>query len=177
MKRMIPITLLVLISVSLSVVASQNEQSSREVKHSQFEMLKSLAGSWVELDENGQPTTKRSVFRLTAADSAVMETLFPGTPHEMITMYHLDGDELMLTHYCAMKNQPRMRMVKASKGNSIEFDFVDGTSMKPADAHMHSAIITIIDKNHYSAKWTTHENGESSYVAGFNMVRVTTTYD
>ena len=49
-------------------------------------------------------------FKTSAAGTVVMETMNPGTGHEMINMYHVDGDDLLLTHYCAGNNQPRMRL-------------------------------------------------------------------
>src|SRR5215207_3355349 len=75
-------------------------------KHAGLEALKKLVGEWVSLDAKGQPSTQVvSVFKVTAAGSAVHETIFPGTPYEMISIYHLDGKDLVLTHYCAAKNQ------------------------------------------------------------------------
>src|SRR5690242_9923644 len=74
-----------------------------------LDRLKALAGTWVEADKDGKPTDKVvSVVKVTAAGSTVHETLFPGTPMEMISVYHLDGADLVMTHYCALGNQPRM---------------------------------------------------------------------
>lgn len=56
----------------------------------------------------------------------------------MVTVYHMDGNALVLTHYCAARNQPRMKAV-AITPERIDFDFTGGTNINPAkDAHMHS---------------------------------------
>jgi len=79
-------------------------------------------------------------YRLASGGSVVEETLFPGTPHEMISMYHVVDGELVLTHYCAMANQPRMRLDrKASAPERLVFAFDGGTNFDPAkDTHGHS---------------------------------------
>ena len=75
-----------------------------------FENLKKLVGDWVQA--NPKTEAEKSVvalrYRLIAADSVVVETDFPGTDKEMVTMYHRDGDQLVLTHYCMCGNQPRI---------------------------------------------------------------------
>ncbi len=63
------------------------------------------------------------VFKLLSGGSAVRETMFPGTDHEMTNMYHLDGHDLVLTHYCAEGNQSRMRAKPGGKNNVLEFKF------------------------------------------------------
>src|SRR5579862_770130 len=73
-----------------------------------FEKMKSLVGTW-EQPSGGH--TFRTVYRLTGADSALMETLGPNTPEEMVSMYHMDDDRLLLTHYCAAHNQPTLKLV------------------------------------------------------------------
>src|SRR4051812_11604246 len=77
-----------------------------------FARLKSLAGEWkvAELDGVHGQHDGKITYKVTAGGSTVMETFFPGSDHEMVSMYHLDGDELVLTHYCAAKNQPRMKL-------------------------------------------------------------------
>src|SRR5438105_3520584 len=70
-----------------------------------FEKLKKLAGTWVAADKDGKPTDQVvSVIKVTAGGSTVHETLFPGQPHEMVSVYHLDKGELVMTHYCALGN-------------------------------------------------------------------------
>ena len=112
--------------------------------------MKKLAGTWVEADKDGKPTDKVvSVIKVTAGGSVVHETLFPGQPHEMISVYHLDGGELVMTHYCVLGNQPRMKADPKSPADQIHFKFAGGTNLDPAkDKHMHEATMTFIDDDH-----------------------------
>jgi hypothetical protein len=118
--------------------------------HPGLERVKKLAGTWVEADKDGKPTDKVvSVFKITAGGSAVQETLFPGQPMEMVSVYHLDGADLLMTHYCALGNQPRMKADPKSPANQIQFKFVGGTNLDPAkDMHMHEGTLTFVDDDH-----------------------------
>jgi len=76
-----------------------------------LDRFKALAGDWVAA-EDGEMFHKGDLvarYGVTAAGSAVVETVFPGSPHEMVTVYHADGTDLVLTHYCMEGNAPRMR--------------------------------------------------------------------
>jgi hypothetical protein len=118
--------------------------------HPGLERIKKLAGTWVEADKDGKPTDKVvSVVRVTAGGSAVYETLFPGQPMEMVSVYHLDKGELVMTHYCVLGNQPRMKADPDSPANQIHFAFDGGTNLDPAkDRHMHEATVTFVDDDH-----------------------------
>src|SRR5277367_5888702 len=75
-----------------------------------LEKMKKLAGTWVAADKDGKPTDQVvSVIKVTAGGSAVHETLFPGQPMEMMSVYTADGPDLLMTHYCVLGNQPRMK--------------------------------------------------------------------
>ncbi len=93
---------------------------------------------------------------VSAAGTVVMETMQPGTDHEMINMYHLDGDELVLTHYCAGGNQPRMRLDRAvSSAERLVFEFAGGTNLDPAvDEHIHEAEVAITGKDRIDSRWS-----------------------
>jgi hypothetical protein len=118
--------------------------------HPGLERLKKLAGTWVTADDNGKPTDQIvSIIKVTAGGSAVHETLFPGQPHEMVSVYHLDGADLVMTHYCMLGNQPRMKADPKSPPNQIRFLFAGGTNFDPAkDKHMHDGTITFVDDDH-----------------------------
>ena len=58
-----------------------------------FECLKGLAGDWIAA-EDGEMFRKGDVvsrYSVAASGSAVVETAFPGSPHEMVTVYHADS--------------------------------------------------------------------------------------
>jgi hypothetical protein len=114
-----------------------------------FASLKNLAGQWEAKDEKGNPAI--TSWKLVSGGSALMEAM----PHEsMVTMYHLDNDRLLMTHYCSAKNQPRMQAEISPDGNTITFNFVDGTNIaKPTDGHMQKMVLTMQDQDHFSEKW------------------------
>jgi hypothetical protein len=115
-----------------------------------LEKMKKLAGTWLEADKEGKPTDKVvSVIKVTAGGSAVCETLFPGTPMEMVSMYTPEGADLIMTHYCMLGNQPRMKADPSSPANQICFKFAGGANLDPKkDKHMHEATLTIVDDDH-----------------------------
>jgi hypothetical protein len=149
------------------------KKAEKAPTHATLEALKALAGDWVQVGPDGKPTeTVATSFKVTAAGSVVHETLFPGTPHEMVTVYHMDGDELVLTHYCAMGNQPRMKAAKGSDGKKASFVCTGVSNLKNEQLpHMHSAELTFVDAGHYKARWGTMDNGKETHVAEFDLVR------
>src|SRR5262245_31534163 len=94
-----------------------------------LDRIKTLAGEWVAAEDNEMVRKGDLVSRyvVSSAGTAVVETVFPGSQHEMVTVYHLDGSDLVLTHYCMEGNQPRMRAKKAD-GARIDFTFEGGTN-------------------------------------------------
>lgn len=90
-----------------------------------FEKLKSLEGTWQAnmLKPDGEKT--KVIYRVTGSGSTIVETMFAGTPHEMITMYTVDGDSILATHYCSSGNQPLLKLNAAkSTASDLVFDFV-----------------------------------------------------
>ncbi|MCB0311106.1 MAG: hypothetical protein KDD42_07715, partial [Bdellovibrionales bacterium] len=88
--------------------------------------IKSMAGRWESTTsmfgkENEKVYTEYSV---SAGGSAVVETIFPGTPYEMVSVYYDDENgKLAMTHYCMMRNRPYFRLAK-STSDSIKLDVV-----------------------------------------------------
>lgn len=139
----------------------------------EFERMKQLVGVWEGASDMGKQGEKvRVEYRLTAGGSALVETLFPGTPGEMISVYHDSKGKLAMTHYCSLHNQPRMTLRKAD-AKTIELGFAKHNDINPArETHMHDLSITFTDKDHIVQKWTMFEKGKAAKVATFNLSRV-----
>jgi hypothetical protein len=138
-----------------------------------FAVIKSLAGEWHgTVSEQGRPPEVTVLYRVTSAGSAVLETLFPGTDHEMVTVYHLDNKRLILTHYCAAGNQPRMALKKDSTPTDLVFDFAGGTNLDPGkDPHMHSAHIHIESPDRIVGEWVGYQDGRKVETTRFSLTR------
>ena len=129
-----------------------------------FEKMKSLVGEWQGKSLDGN--TAKVTYTLVSDNSALMERLAMGGESEMVTMYHPDGDHLMMTHYCSAHNQPRMRSQKVSvERKNIIFDLVDVTNLSAPDAgHMRKLVVTFVDQDHFTQEWTWREKGKDNTV-------------
>ena len=138
-----------------------------------FERMKELVGVWEGTSNMGKQGERvRVEYRLSSAGSTIVETLLPGTPHEMVSVYFDNKGQLTMTHYCALRNQPRMKLQKADAQN-LYFTFAGGTNLDPKkDAYMHSLTITIVDKNHIIQKWTLFKDGKEQEKSVFDLTRV-----
>ena len=107
MTRRFLICGLLLLTVQASFGDEKTDgKPSKAATNSSLEKMTKLVGTWVAADDDNKPTDKVvSVIKLTAGGSAVHETLFPGQDHEMVSIYTLDGPDLVMTHYCMLGNQ------------------------------------------------------------------------
>jgi hypothetical protein len=120
-----------------------------------FDHLRALAGNWQGKTSEGKAL--RVSYEVDAAGTAVVEKLQNESEPPMITVYYPDGQQVMLTHYCLMGNQPRMRTTappSGASGNQMSFAFVDATNLKPGGDHMDSVKFTFADADHFSQVWT-----------------------
>jgi hypothetical protein len=124
-----------------------------------FDTLKALAGNWEGKSNQGQAV--RVSFRETAGGSAVLSEIHGKGPENMISIIHLDGDRLLMTHYCGAGNQPRMKATLAPDGKIVIFDFIDATNLASADVgHMHHVVFAIPDADHHTEAWTFLDHGK-----------------
>jgi hypothetical protein len=116
--------------------------------------LKGLAGDWVSAKEDDTKGKVLLSYRVTAGGSTVIETEFPGTPMEMVSVYHLDGKELVMTHFCMLKNQPRFRARAGDKDGVIHLEFTGGSNIDPKkDHHVYRGQVEIVSKDRLNSKW------------------------
>jgi hypothetical protein len=156
-----------LLMVGMTVAAYGDDKSGKLAPaptNANLEKMKKLVGTWVVADKDGKPTDEvMSVIKLTSGGSAVHETIFPGQPQEMVSVYTPEGSDLIMTHYCVLGNQPRMKADANSPANQIVFKFAGGTNLDPAkDKHMHEATLTLIDGDHIELTAIAWEGGAPS---------------
>jgi hypothetical protein len=174
-----------LCALTFNQVFAQSEATKPGSKKSEaqlsFDKLKTLAGTWkgaltTEPPQSGMPDQGWISLRVTSRGNALVhEMKQPGTPDDAskddpITMLYLDGERLVLTHYCDAGNRPRMTGKMAADGKTVEFEFLDvagGTQY----GHMHHAVFTIIDENHHTEEWT-YMAGDQPIHARFDLQRV-----
>jgi len=169
----LPVALISLCAVAL---AQSDAQKS-------FDQLKTIAGIWqgqvaVDQPEMGNGTLMEVSLRVTSRGNAIVHEMKAlGTPDDPahydhpVTMLYLDGDRLLLTHYCDAGNRPRMAARTSSDGKTIEFDFLD-VAGSTAPGHMQHAVFTIIDANHHMEDWTYMMPGDKPMHAHIDLKRV-----
>jgi hypothetical protein len=141
--------------------------------------LKALEGSWAG------PTYKHSdargvwaeedvvvTYEVTGAGSAVVETLFPGAPNEMTTVYHDDSaGNLVMTHYCNARNQPKMALVSFDE-QQLKFALTADADIDAAhEHHAHELTITLGDDDSLQHDWTNHNMGQAADMRNIKLVR------
>ncbi len=130
-----------------------------------FERIKALAGDWTSKSTKGW--TERESYQVIAGGSVVMHLSYGAHPGEwMATMFHMDGDRLMLTHYCIAKNQPRLRATEFSDdGGKVTFTFQDGTNLSSRDqGHMDKHVMEFEGADRLRTQWTWYQSGKESWM-------------
>ena len=125
-----------------------------------LDKLKLLVGTWQGRTVKGDPVENR--YRLTAGGTAVMGEDKMGS-EDMLSLFYVDGDRLLMTHFCPSGNQPRMQATISPDVKSISFDFLDATNLpSPQSGHMHHALYIFTDADHYSQEWTWMQDGKTT---------------
>ncbi len=136
-----------------------------------FDRVKAMEGEWEAVDEAGN-VQGSSVFRVSSAGSVVREVMFPGAEHEMTNVYHMDGPTLVMTHYCAAGNQPRMRARPNAAPGTVVLEFDSVTNLTDPDGeYMGALTITIKDRNHATQTWTSYKHGKPQGPTVFEIRR------
>ena len=136
-----------------------------------FDRLVALQGEWHGVADGVNTTL---IYKLTANGSALMEQCRPENGHEMITVFTVDGDHLIATHYCSAKNQPQMATPAITDAQKpLAFLLVRVTGLKSPD-DFHNTALTVIeeDEDHLTQEWLYDAKGKSGKnVFHFTRVR------
>ena len=169
------------VALPVFAIAQSGQQKS-------FDALKALAGSWEgpvttnpKMSDMGDMAAVVITMRVTSRGNALVHEMRgagtaddPAHYDHPVTMFYLDGDSLMLRHYCDAGNRPRMTARTSPDGKTVDFDFVDlegGTQ----NGHMQHATFTFVDANHHTEEWTYMMPGDKPVVAHVELHRMQST--
>ena len=161
--------LAVLVVAALCLVVAQGGLAQSKAQAS-FDKLKTLAGNW---EGTAGGLVSKVSYRVISNGSVLEETMQNGAEDPMVTIYHLDGDRLMVTHYCGAGNQPRMVAAPDPKHpNVFAFKFLDATNLSSTqEGHMRDLVLTIVDKDHITQQWTWHTQNKEEKMELFKLAR------
>lgn len=157
----------------LAACAGTGSKATNPDAEAQFERMKTLEGVWVRTSGPTEPDASSEVrYHTTAGGTVLVETISPGTPQEMVSMMHLDGGALVLTHYCVLGNQPTMTAESSADLSKIRFQCIGGGNLDCArDRHMHSAEFDFTDRDHLHSVWKMNDGAKVVETAAFDLVR------
>jgi len=160
----------VMAGLVLGLLLSSGPAVGQSKSAAAFDRLKSLAGEWTGTFEG--ITGGRMTVQVVSNGSAVLETMYgAGQADGMITVYHLDGDTLLATHYCAVGNQPRMRARPSpDKPNEISFAMESISNQSPGQEAMDALVVRFQDAAHFTQEWTSTDKGKRSTMV-FHWIR------
>jgi hypothetical protein len=164
MKKLISITIVILLGLVLGPLAAYaGEHQKPIVTHSaDFDRMKDLAGAWEgEADMGKGMETIKATYELTSAGNAIVERLFVGQPHEMVTVYHDFRGKLSMTHYCSLGNQPHMDLMKSSESAMMFVLSRKNPNLASVkETHMHALRISLDGRDGITQTWTLYEKGK-----------------
>jgi hypothetical protein len=166
MKRSSLVSSVIMVLAMAAAALATDKTKSEQA----FDRLASLKGEW-KAQIDGVNTTL--IYTLIANGSALMEQCRPEKGPEMITMFTVDGDHLIATHYCSAKNQPQMQTPTITDVQKpLAFSLVRVTGLKSPDS-FHNTGLTVIqeDNDHLTQEWSYEYKGKT----GKNTFRFTRT--
>jgi hypothetical protein len=142
-------TFTILTGLALACISQAQDDSGATA----FEKLKALVGDWqgtYAWTGSTKTGSMDAAYYVTGNASALVENLIVEGIPSMTSIYHLDGADLRMTHYCAAQNQPRLKAERIDLTHGIiNFGFVDVTNLRSADAaHVRELEVRLIDSNH-----------------------------
>ena len=184
MKSRIAISLVMVLMAAAAFAADAAAPAPSDAQKS-FAELKGLAGTWEgqvttvpKMEGMGDMTRAQVSLHVTSRGNALVHEMKgagdgddPTKYDHPVTLFYLDNDRLLLTHYCDAGNRPRMAARTSADGKTVEFDFVD-VAGSTQYGHMQHAVFTIIDDNHHTEDWTFLMPGDKLMTGHIDLQRV-----
>lgn len=168
MKKSLSLIFSVLLLSTIGFAASP--ESAQVDARVAFARLKALVGDWQADTPKGQANVR---YELIAGGSVLLEHASMPGHDEMLTAYHLDGDKLVLTHYCMAGNQPHMVAQRFDRDSGrLDFAFAGGTNLNAGPGYMHNASFHLVSADRFDAAWNFLQNDKTSFTEDFHYTRV-----
>lgn len=164
-------TILALTGFAVAILPASTAAQPGPLRPDQaFQRLRSLVGDWQGATESGRQFLVS--YRMTANDTALVETWTMSPTRQSMTIYHMDGAALIATHYCPIGNQPRLQYRADTSNERLHFTFRDATNMPdPNAAHQHEFWLRFHADGTFARNETYVENGEpGSETATFTRI-------
>ncbi len=165
LRILLPVVLLSISAVAFAQHDMPKSDAPKSDAQKSFDQLKTLAGTW-----HATITTDPPVKEMGNGETGKDD---PTKYDHPVTMFYLDNDRLILTHYCDAGNRPRMAARVSPDGKTVEFDFLD-VAGNTQYGHMQHALFTFIDANHHTEDWTFKLKGDKILHAHLDLQRVKT---
>jgi len=164
----IPAGRILLLAGIVCLCTLRNSEAKEDGSAAALAQLRGLAGEWEgSFEWSGARTATGNInatYYETGNGSAVVENLAVNGAPSMTSVYHLDGADLRITHYCAAQNQPRLkaRHIDVAKG-ILDFDFVDATNLRSPDApHVYGLEMRLLNADHITLAFLFEGDGKRS---------------
>lgn len=164
-KRAMPF--LISFCAAVTVMAGTSAPAEKSKTTAAFAKLSTLVGKWRGDDHNISVT-----YTLIADGSTLVENDQPAQGANMMTMFSVDSDHLIATHYCSAGNQPQMstKVIADPRSKYFAFFLIRVTGMTtPDDWHNTGLKLLLEDKDHLTQTWTYKSAGKT----GTRIVRLT----
>ena len=172
MRRILILAALIVMTAAFvtMVIAGSDEATQTDPR---LAFLKSLEGTWVSESSSDELHEGMFEYRVTSGGTTVEERLMVGSPHEMLTVYHMDGTDLVANHFCVLDNQPRFTASRRIESGTLAFD-CDGKVSNTAshnEQHIHSWTMTLSDDGTLRFNATMVKDGEVVQEPAFVLAR------
>ena len=173
MKFLLALSLLSMTSLSVFAGEPKEMEIPPYEGSPALKAMKTLAGSWEGTHVmHGKEIPAKIEYKVSSNGSTVVETMFPGSQHEMVNVYHDKSGKLAMTHYCSVGNQPHLDLV-GEEGKTLSFSLTSEDTAQLADeGHMHDLKITMADSGRLKQEWSFFEKGKHGGMTTFDLVRV-----
>ena len=139
-------------SVAQTTSQTGNAAAPSEAKKV-FDQMKSLAGSW---QGTIMGISINVTIRVTSSGTAILHEATTGggrPPDHEITMFYVEGDRLLATHFCDGNNRARFEGKASPDGKASEFNLLDVTGSTKGGL-VKRMVFTIIDANKHVVEFT-----------------------